>query len=394
MPKFMNLKKLTEQRSAKQEEMKKLVDAADAEERSLNEEEMKKFEELEKDILGINTSIRAIQATRNLDEDVPAEGEEKKEKDKDQEQEKRDLEQRDMNEFDAYIRGKVEEREDSNMIKTDNGAVIPSTIANKIITKVVDICPIYRDADRYNVKGSLSIPYYDESTKDIKMEYCDEFTEGESSSGKLASITLGGFLARAITDVSKSLINNSQFNIVDFVVDRMALSIAKFIEKELLHGTSGKVDGLNGVTQKVTAASATAVTADEIIDLQEAVPDEYQANAYFIMNKATRTAIRKLKDGQGNYLLNKDANSRWGYTLFGKDVYTSAQMDAMAAGKTAIYYGDYKGLAVKVSEEINIDVLRETKARQHVVEVLGFVEFDAKVQNAEMIAALVMGAGK
>ena len=48
MPKFMNLKNLTEQRSAKQEEMKKLVDAADAEERSLNEEEMKKFEELEK----------------------------------------------------------------------------------------------------------------------------------------------------------------------------------------------------------------------------------------------------------------------------------------------------------------------------------------------------------
>ena len=70
MPKFMNLKKLTEQRTAKQEEMKKLVNAADAEERSLNEEEMKKFEELEKDILGIDTSIRAIQATRDLDEDV------------------------------------------------------------------------------------------------------------------------------------------------------------------------------------------------------------------------------------------------------------------------------------------------------------------------------------
>lgn len=394
MPKFMNLKKLTEQRTAKQEEMKKLVNAADAEERSLNEEEMKKFEELEKDILGIDTSIRAIQATRDLDEDVLPVVKNEKGKENNPELEKRDLEQRDIAEFDAFIRGKVEEREDSNMIKTDNGAVIPSTIANKIITKVVDICPIYQDADRYNVKGSLSIPYYDESTKDIKMEYCDEFTEGESSSGKFASITLGGFLARAITDVSKSLINNSQFNIVDFVVNRMALSIAKFIEKELLHGTSGKVDGLKGVTQKVTAASATAVTADEIIDLQEAVPDEYQANAYFIMNKATRTDIRKLKDGQGNYLLNKDANSRWGYTLFGKDVYTSAQMDTMAAGKTAIYYGDYKGLAVKVSEEINIDVLRETKARQHVVEVLGFVEFDAKVQNAEMIAALVMGAGK
>ena len=174
----------------------------------------------------------------------------------------------------------------------------------------------------------------------------------------------------------------------------MALSIARFIEKELLFGTTDKVSGLSGVTQNVTAAGTTAITSDEIIDLQESVPDVYQANAYFVMNKKTRTAIRKLKDGQGNYLLNKDATSRWGYTLFGKDVYTSANMPEMAAGATAIYYGDYKGLAVKVSEDINIDVLRETKARQHVVEVLGFVELDAKVQNAEMIAKLVMGAGK
>ena len=394
MPKFMNLKKLTEQRAKKQKEMQDLVDAADAEERSLNEAEIAEFEKLEKEVLGIDASIRAVNAARNLDDDIPAGDDDEKEKKKDKEQEQREAEERDLADFEAYLRGKVEERENTNMVKTENGAVIPSTIANKIIQKVVDICPIYYDADRYNVKGTLQIPYYDETTKDIKMEYCDEFTDGESSVGKFASITLTGYLARAITDVSKSLINNSQFNIVDFVVTRMALSIAKFLEKELLHGTDSKVDGLKGVTQKVTAASATAVTADEIIDLQEAVPDEYQADAYFIMNKKTRTAIRKLKDGQGNYLLNKDANSRWGYTLFGKDVYTSANMDEMVAGKTAIYYGDYKGLAVKVSEDINIDVLRETKARQHAVEVLGFVEFDAKVQNAEMIAALVMGAGK
>lgn len=390
MPKFMNLKKLTEQRTAIQAEMKDMVEAADHEERTLNEAEIKDFEDKEAKLKEIDASIRALESVRNLEKDpepetrdMPGDGKEEK-----------DVEQRDLEDFDAYIRGTLEERAETNMIKGDNGAVIPTSIANKIITKVVDICPIYHDADRYNVNGTLTIPYYDESTKDIKMEYADEFTDGESSTGKFVSISLTGFLARAITDVSKSLINNSNFNIVDFVVERMALAIARFIEKELLFGTSGKVDGLSGVTQSVTAAGTTAITADEIIDLQESVPDVYQADAYFIMNKKTRTAIRKLKDGQGNYLLNKDANSRWGYTLFGKDVYTSANMPEMAAGTTAIYYGDYKGLAVKVSEDINIEVLRETKARQHVVEVLGFVEFDAKVQNAEMISKLVMGAGK
>jgi HK97 family phage major capsid protein len=240
------------------------------------------------------------------------------------------------------------------------------------------------------VGGTLQIPYYDETTGDITMEWADEFTEGDSTSGKFASISLTGYLARAVTDVSKSLINNSQFNIVDFVVDRMARSSAIFLEKTLLLGADNKAEGLTGVTQTVTAASANVVTADEIIELQEMVPDAYQANAYFVMNKNTRTAVRKLKDGQGNYLMNKDANTRWGYTLFGKDVYTSDSMPEMETGKTAMFYGDYTGLAVKVSEEINIEVLRETKARQHAVEVLAFVELDAKVQNAQKLAKLVM----
>ena len=388
MPKFMNLKKLTEQRAKIQKEMQDMVDAADAEERTLNSAEAEDFEKKEQALKDIDASIRALQAVRDLEEDQEPETREQEQSTEE------DVEKRDIENFDAYIRGNLEERAATNMTKTENGAVIPTSIANKIITKVVDLCPIYHDADRYNVGGTLTIPYYDESTKDIKMEYADEFTDGESTTGKFASISLTGYLARAITDVSKSLINNSSFNVVDFVVDRMALSIARFIEKELLFGTTDKVSGLSGVTQSVTAAGTTAITSDEIIDLQESVPDVYQANAYFVMNKKTRTAIRKLKDEQGNYLLNKDATSRWGYTLFGKDVYTSANMPEMVAGATAIYYGDYKGLAVKVSEDINIDVLRETKARQHVVEVLGFVELDAKVQNAEMIAKLVMGAGK
>lgn len=273
---------------------------------------------------------------------------------------------------------------------TDNGAVIPQSIANKIIEKVVDVSPIYKDSEHYNVGGMLSIPYYDNSTGDITMEYCDEFVDGKSTSGKFKSISLNGYLARAITEVSKSLINNSQFNVTSYVVNKMAENIARFIEKELLFGTDGKVDGLKGVTQIVMAVKADAVTADEVIDLQETIPDRYQANAYFIMNKSTRTFLRKLKDGDGNYLLNKDATSRWGYTLFGKDVYCSDNMPGMAAGETAIYYGDMKGLAVKVSENINIEILRETGARRHIIEVLGFVEFDAKVQNAQMIAALKM----
>ena len=127
-----------------------------------------------------------------------------------------------------------------------------------------------------------------------------------------------------------------------------------------------------------------------MIDVQENIPDVFQANAIWIMNKKTRTAIRKLKDKDGNYILNKDATSRWGYTLFGKDVYTSENMPEMAAGKRAILYGDMSGLAVKVSENMEISVLREKFATQHAIGVVAWMELDSKVENSQKITALTM----
>ena len=140
----------------------------------------------------------------------------------------------------------------------------------------------------------------------------------------------------------------------------------------------------------INAAAETVLTSDELIDVQEAVPDVYQAEAIWIMNKKTRTAIRKLKDQDGNYILNKDATAKWGYTLFGKDVYASDNMPEMAAGKNAIYYGDMSGLAVKVAEDVTIEVLRERYATHHAVGVVGWIEIDAKIENKQKIAALKM----
>lgn len=386
----MNLKKYLEMIETKRSEMRAILDKANTEERTLTKEEREAFDKLDEEIRELTATVNAIQTERSLETpDVEEPIEETKE-----DEEERSVEDMEARAFEDYIRGEVsEERTAVNMTKGDNGAVVPASIANKIIEKVVEISPIFHDADRYNVGGTLSIPYYDDATSDIVMDYADEFTDGESTSGKFLSISLTGFLGRAICDVSKSLINNSQFDIVNFVINRMARNIAIWIEGQLLNGTTNKIEGLSGVTLAKESASATALTSDELIDVQSLIPDVYQSDAYWIMNKATRTAISKLKDGQNNYLLIRDFNSRWGYTLLGKDVYTTDNMVALGsanAGKTAIYYGDMKGLAVKVSEDINIEVLRETKARQHAVEVLGFVELDAKVQNAQMIAKLTL----
>lgn len=379
-------KKLMEQRAALQAEMQQILDIAQNEERAMSEEETTKFDELESKIKSIDATIKAEERARDLSLNVHS----------NEHHEELRAEERAAAEekvFADYIRGVVSEnRADVNMTTGDNGAVIPASIANKIIKKVYDICPIYQLADRYNVGGTLSIPYYDESTSAITMAYATEFAELEAKAGKFLSIELKGFLAGALTKVSKSLINNSVFDIVNFVVNQMAENIAKWIENECLNGTSDKIDGIAKASQIVTAAAATAITGDELIDLQEQVPDAYQTNCIWIMNKATRSAIRKLKNTDGDYLLQKDATARWGYKLFGADVYCSDNMSKMAAGKTAVVYGDMSGLAVKVSEDINIEVLREKYATQHAVGVVGWLEMDAKIENQQKIAVLKMAA--
>lgn len=381
----MKYKQLIEKRNALIEEMEKLVEACETETRAFNEDENKRYEEITKELNDLDATLKAAD---ELDEKRSYQPVEKPDETKD----RAELEER---AFESYIRGTLdlETRADVNLTKSDNGAVIPSSIANKIIEKVKEMSPLFAMATHYNVGGTLTIPSYDESTQKITMAYATEFTTIDSTSGKFTSISLTGFLAGARSLVSKSLVNNSQFDLVPFVVRKMAEAAAYWIENQLINGTTNKIEGLSKVPVSVTAASATAVTADELIDLQETIPDVYQGGCIWVMSKATRTAIRKLKDGQNNYLLNKDATSRWGYTLFGKDVYISDNMPDMAAGKRAILYLDPTGLAVKMTETPSVEVLREKYADQHAIGVICWMELDAKVENAQKITALAMKAG-
>lgn len=379
-------KKLREQREEFRQKLQELLDKAETEERALTDAETEEFDQLEAKIKGIDRTIKAEERARELSLNVISD----ERREELRAEERAEAEER---AFENYIRGIVsEERADVNLTFGDNGAVVPSSIANKIIEKVEDICPVYEMSEHYNVGGTLSIPYYDETDGAIEMAYATEFEDLISTSGKFKSIELKGYLAGVLTKISKSLINNSHFNITNYVITKMARAISRWIEKECLNGTANKITGFSTAKQVVIAASATAITGDDLIDLQEMIPDTYQPGCIWIMNKATRTAIRKLKDADGNYLLNKDMTAKWGYTLLGAPVYCSDQIPKIAGGATTIVYGDMTGLAVKISEAMNIEILREKFATQHAVGAVGWLEMDAKIQDEQKIAVLKMAA--
>lgn len=402
------MKILTEKKNDLIKRAEDIVNTAKTEKRELTEDEAAELAEIRDNVRKIMDHLKLIDDIEELDrEDANKNGggSEKmiKEETKTEVQEQRAIEIQERQSFENFIRGyTVHERageltptpyDPSSPTAGAGGALIPTTILKYIIKKVYDISPILERSQKFNVKGKLDIPYYPaDSTNKINVAYQEEFSPLSSSSGSFSTVTLSGFLAGALTKVSRSLINNVQFDIVGFVVDEMAYAISRWIENELLNGTQNKITGLSTLTHGITTQSETAIVADDVIKLHDSIKDQFQRNAIWIMSPSTRTALRTLKASTGYYLLNDDISTPFGTSLLGKPVYVSDNMPNIASGNRVIYYGDMRGLATKFNENINIQVLRERYADEHCYGVISWLEFDAKVIDEQQIAVMAMAS--
>ena len=379
-----NLKKLMERRAQLRADMQAAVDRADGEQRALTEEEAAAFDAAENELKALDETIQRIRRMRDVPEDEGMSGGDDTLTDEERA-------------FADYVTGRATELRagEQNVTMGNNGAIIPTTIADKIIKKIKDVCPILERATIYNVKGTLKVPVWGKanSTHDIAVGYQQEFTEITADAGKFTSIDLSGYLAGALVLIGRSVENNGAFSVVDFIVTQIAEEVAAWIEGQLLTGTgTSAAQGALNCENTLTTAGATAITADELIELQSKVKQAYQGEAIWIMNPATFTAIKKLKDGNNRYLLQDDITGDFPFRLLGKPVYLSDNMPTVAASAKTILYGDMRGLSVNFRENISVEVLREKYATQHALGVVTWFEFDSKVTDHQRMAVLVQKA--
>ena len=373
----MNEKELREKRDQIVEQMQAITDnATNVEKRTLTTEEQQKFADLKKEVEDIDATLEAMEQSRTL---LPPEKTPEK---------KEPVEDIEIRTFANIIRNRV----DANITKTANGAVIPKTIAKKIIDVAKDRSPLFKDAEKYNIRGTVSIPYVDTDNDNITVAYATEFTELEAKDTKLLTVDLTGYLAGALCKVSRSLLNSADLDLTTFVVNKMGAALADFLDKQIIQGDSAHITGLSTATQIVTAKAATAITADELITLKNKLKSVFQAGAYWVMAPDTLTAVQQLKDENGRYLFNDEIKNGFSGTILGKPVYTSDQCPGMAATKTAIFYISPKqALAAKIVED-SVQILNEKYATQHAIGVVEWAEVDCKIQNQQAVAVLKMAA--
>ena len=395
-------KELIEKRNsfaARADELGKL-----SQERELTVAEMAELAEIRDSIRDIKKKLgiadKVDEITREAADATREDGEKKEEKKEEEKtDDEKEVEAAETRAFEAYIRsgGKLNTRDDGNtppLTKANNGAVIPKTIAQRIIRKLYDISPILERSEKFNIKGTFDIPKYTETSNNaVVVDFQDEFVAPDPNSGSFESISLTDNQVSALTLLSWALKNNTEFDVVAKMVEIMAYGFRRFTEKQLLgFGNTAKVEGLSGVTLTQTTAAANALTANDLIALQDSVKDMFQENAIWIMSSKTRTAIRQLKDNMGRYMLQDDISLPFGKSLLGKPIYVSDNMPDIAAGKTVIYYGDMSGLATKFTKDMTIRILDQLYAPQAADGIYGYASFDAKVQDTQKIAKLVMAS--
>lgn len=369
------MKFLIEKRNSIVEEINNLFKTAETEKRALTDDEQAIFDAKTAELKALDKTIEAKREARSLelmeDEQTP----------EDKPEEKRSVEEVEERMFETYLR----EQREGEMAKGDNGAVIPTTIANRIIDTVKQIAPIYALTTKFNVKGKLQFPVAKDA---ITTGYQTEFTDIASSAVGFTNVELDGYLIGALSKVSVSLINNAQFDIVSYVVNKIAQSIAEFLEKELIKGATN-IKGItnasyenNGVA-KVESATADQINADDLIDTQATLKMNVQDGCQWLMNQKMLTEVRKLKDNNGQYILNPDLRTGFGYELLGKPVMISDEMP-----DDTIVYGNWSAMYVNIHEDVNIRQLNEVYAAQHGVGFVAWAELDAKLVELDKFVKL------
>lgn len=227
--------------------------------------------------------------------------------------------------------------------------------------------------------------------------WVDEEGAIPESDDAFGQVSIGAYKLATMIKVSEELLNDSVFNLESYIAREFARRIgAKEEESFLIGDGTGKPTGIfnstGGAELGVTAASATAITVDEIMDLFYSLKSPYRKNAVFVMNDSTVKAIRKLKDGNGQYLWQPSITAGQPDTILNRPVKTSAYVPAIAAGAKTIAFGDFGYYWVADRQGRSFQRLNELYAATGQVGFKATQRVDGKLVLPEAIKVLQMKA--
>lgn len=281
------------------------------------------------------------------------------------------------------------------------GFTVPTELATFIEKSMIASGPMYGDQYFTTINttagNTFNIPTVDDTA--VTAEAHTEGTQPTDDGGKDATFAQKTLNAYAFNSEwvrwSAELNMDSVLNMESLLGELLGERLGRIANSKLTTGSgSSDVEGIvTNSAAGVTAAATGAITADEIIDLIHSVDPAYRAspNSAIMMNDSTLAAVRKLKDGNGNYLWQM-GNYQAGVpqTLLGYNVVVNQDMDSLAAAKKVILFGDMSKFYVRKVGAPSLYVARERFAPDF--GILGYIRFDGVLTNTAAIKHLITAA--
>ena len=227
--------------------------------------------------------------------------------------------------------------------------------------------------------------------------WVDEEGTIPESDDAFGQVSIGAYKLATLIKVSEELLSDSVFNLERYIAKEFGRRIGAKEEEAFFVGDgTGKPTGIfhstGGAGVGVTAASASAITIDEIMDLFYSLKSPYRKNAAFVTNDATIKAIRKLKDGNGQYLWQPSVTAGQPDTLLNRPVKTSAYVPTIEAAAKTIAFGDFSYYWLADRQGRSFQRLNELYAATGQVGFKATQRVDGKLILAEAIKVLQMKA--
>ena len=223
--------------------------------------------------------------------------------------------------------------------------------------------------------------------------WMDEESALQESDDTFTQVSLSAYKLGTMLKVSDELLHDSFFNLERYVASEFARRVGAAEEEAFLLGNgsskpTGLLNSTGGASLGVTAASPTAITMDEVIDLFHSVKSAYRKNATFVVNDGTIKTIRKLKDANGQYLWQPSVTAGTPDTILNRPVRTSQFMPTAAAGEKTILFGDFSYYWIADRQGRTFKRLNELYAANGQVGFLAWQRLDGKLILPEAVKVL------
>ena len=224
--------------------------------------------------------------------------------------------------------------------------------------------------------------------------WIDEEAAFPESDDTFGMLSIGAFKLGTTIKVSDELLHDSVFDVASYIAKEFARRIGAAEEEAFFTGNgigrpTGILNATGGAETGVTSAGAN-ISFDDVIDLYYSLRSPYRRNAVFMMNDSTVRALRKLKNGSGDYLWQPSVTAGTPDTILNRPVYTSSYMPTVASGAKSILFGDMSYYWIADREGRTFQRLNELYAPTGQVGFLSFERVDGKLILPEAAKVLQM----